>query len=282
VPTGKAEIISRRAWRTTLSRAIESGSWSSEHCPDTERPDVIAARRSRLSYGINIRSARLLAKPNTLALARNELRTLRCKLREAVKFYQLAHAEPLPTPTYRRKQLTNVKTAAARLFENPRSEVWAKRLAKYIRAVLTDRGAETLLTKALARGTGERFGKLTALLGELDAIVRLAGVPEAAVARADRFVRDWLPRIGVLAELKVEDMVPISQLLPDPGLPNLVADLEPIWCRATGRTAALVSKDNEGDLKKCLFADWLGELLKKAGLPPPPTGRVVDIVRSKN
>jgi hypothetical protein len=281
VPTGKAKIIGLTAWRATLSHqiAIESGRWSSQHCSDTERPDLI---RSGVSYGINVRSMRRLAKPNAPALARNELRTLRCKLREAVKFYQVAHAEPLPTPTDRRTQLTNVKSAAVQLSKNPGSEVWAKRLAKYIRAVLTDRGAETLLTKALARGTRERFGKLTALLGELDAIVRLAGVPDSAVARSERFARDWLPRIGVLAQLNVEDMVPIRELLPDPGLAKLVADLEPMWCRVTGRTAALVSKDKEGGSKQCPFADWLGKLLKKAGLPRPPTGRVVDIVRSKN
>ena len=169
------------AWRATLSHliAIESGRWPSEHRSDSERDDLLASvQRSRMSYGINVRSMRLLAKPKTLALTRNELRTLRCKLRKAVKFYQLAHAEPLPTPTDRRKLLTNVKTAAAQLSKNPRSEVWAKRLAEYIQAARTDRGAETLLTKALARGTGERFGKLTALLGELDAIVRLAGVPD--------------------------------------------------------------------------------------------------------
>jgi hypothetical protein len=239
-------------------------------------------RRSRVSYGINVRSVRSFAKPNTPALARNELRTFRCKLREVVKFYQLAHAEPLPAPTYRRNLLAKVKTAAARLSKNPGSKEWAKRLAKYIQAARTERGAETLLTKALARGTGQRFGKLTALLGELDAIVRLAGVPEGAAARADRFARNWLPRIGVLADLKVEDAVPISELLPDPGLPNLIADLEPIWRRVTGRTVALVSKDKEGGSKQCPFADWLGGLLEKAGLPRPPTGRVVDIVRSKN
>jgi hypothetical protein len=225
---------------------------------------------------------RLLAKPKTLALTRNELRTLRCKLRKAVKFYQLAHAEPLPTPTDRRKPLIKIKTAAAQLSKNPRSEVWAKRLAEYIQAARTDRGAETLLIRALARKPGERFGVLAALLGELDAIVRLARVRLVAAARADRFARNWLPRIGILAQLKVDEMVPIRERLPDPGLANLVADLGPIWCRVTGRTAALVSKDKEGESKECPFADWLGKLLEKAGLPRPPTGRVVDIVRSKN
>ena len=106
------------AWRATLSHliAIESGRWPYKHRSDSERDDLLASvQRSRMSYGINVRSMRLLAKPKTLALTRNELRTLRCKLRKAVKFYQLAHAEPLPTPTDRRKLLTNVKTAAAQL-----------------------------------------------------------------------------------------------------------------------------------------------------------------------
>jgi hypothetical protein len=135
MPTGKADIISRKAWRTTLSElvwneslliAIESGQ-KYEDCSVQERSERIASARRfiassprlRVSYAINIRSLKPFKKSNAIAFTRNELRALRSELREAVKFYQLARAAPLATPTGRRKQLTVIKRAAARLLEKP-------------------------------------------------------------------------------------------------------------------------------------------------------------------
>jgi hypothetical protein len=68
---------------------------------------------------------------------------------------------------------------------------------------------------------------LAALLGELDAIVRLARVRLGAAARADRFARNWLPRIGILAQLKVDEMGPFASACPTRDLPILLL----IWGR---------------------------------------------------
>lgn len=84
----------------------------------------------------------------------------------------------------------------------------------------------------------------------------------------------------VLADLDLEALVPVSGRFPDPALAHLVAALVPVWEKVTGRTAGLVSIDNEGDKKKCPVADWLGEMHDFLRVPSPPAGRVVDIVRS--
>jgi hypothetical protein len=250
VPTGKTQIIARRAWTITLSNLIwhesqlkklETRSAPWDDCSDEERNEKIAstlhflelAPRYRVSYAINIRSLKPFIKQNTRKPTRDELKNLRGELREAVKFYQLDRAESLSTPTQRRKQLTKVKTAAAHLVAK-RRKGWAKRLAQAIRNAQTDKGAEMLLRKVLARGTGERFGRLAALLGELDAA---ASLPEGTVLRGDEFATDWLE---VLAKLEVEALVPAGTRWPDPGLAPLVARLAPIWCRVTGRTAGPV------------------------------------------
>jgi hypothetical protein len=161
-----------------------------------------------------------------------------------------------------------------------------KRLADRIRDVLepddrsSDRGAELLLTKALARGTAKRVGGSLALLRQIEAVVALAVVPEGCTSRTAKFVANCLPQIRVLAKLDVENLVPpVRSRWPDPALTALVARVEPMWRQVTGRTALPTSEDKEGDSKTHRFADWLGELLESAGLPRPPIGRIVDIVR---
>ena len=90
---------------------------------------------------------------------------------------------------------------------------------------------------------------------------------------------DCLLGVAELARFDVNVLVPASGRWPDPALANLVAALEPMWCRVTGRTAGLVSKDKDGEAKTCPFAEWLGELIE-VGFCRPPVGRVVDIVRA--
>ena len=100
--------------------------------------------------------------------------------------------------------------------------------------------------------------------------------------RVVAFVSNYLPIIRALANIDPNILVRGSGRWPDPALANLVAGLEPIWRQVTGRTAALVSDDETGDLKACPFAAWLGDQLEKVGLSRPPVGRVVDVVRDEN
>jgi hypothetical protein len=92
----------------------------------------------------------------------------------------------------------------------------------------------------------------------------------------------YLPTVRQLANIDLNALAPLGGRWRDPGLPGLVATLVPIWKRVTGRTAGLVSVGKDCETKKCLFANWLGEMLGKIGIRPPPVGRVVDIVRAEN
>ncbi len=94
------------------------------------------------------------------------------------------------------------------------------------------------------------------------------------------FMTGSLPIVKILANIEINVLTPGSGRWPDPALANLIAGLEPIWRRVTGRTAALISKE-KGCLTQCAYADWLRELLEKIGLPGPPVGLVVEVVRPR-
>jgi hypothetical protein len=276
MPSGKTQIISRIGWTTLLSRqiAIESRRPPYDSCPDGKWRELITSvHRSRVSYAINVRSLRLRKKENMPQPTRDELKPLRKKLREEVSCYQLAHSSPLITPTDIRKQLNKVKTASEHFLTTP-GRRWANRLARAIEDV-NDAGAEPLLTKVLARGTGKRLGRLQALLGELDAVASLA-----TVATDRHLATRWLPQIQVLTKLDVETLVPTGTCFPDPALAHLVNRLCPIWIAVTGRTAKSTSKSN-GASKNYLFAGWITEVVKEAGFPQPTASQVDIIVRSR-
>ena len=88
-----------------------------------------------------------------------------------------------------------------------------------------------------------------------------------------------------LAGLNIEALVPMSMKgqfsgFPAPALAHLVAALVPVWRRVTGRKVALFSSYKEGlEEKRCLFADWLGEMHEVMGLAAPSLWRVIAIVR---
>jgi hypothetical protein len=281
MPSGKANIISREAWRSRLPHliAIESRRAPFDDCSDTERRELItSARRTRVSYEINIRSLRLLAKPGTQPLTREGLRTFRHELREAAEFYQVDHAASLPTPTERRKHLNAVKKTAVRLLAKPESGAWALRLAGAIRAA--DGGTRKLLIKALAKRTGERLGRLEALLGALDSVGALAGVVEGAASRQTRFAAKWLPRVRVLATINVRALVPTRTRSPDPPLGSLVIRLSQLWERTTGYSLVSMSKNEQHRL-----GDWVGKVVYFAGFPSPPewsVWRIVEAEKKKN
>jgi hypothetical protein len=81
-----------------------------------------------------------------------------------------------------------------------------------------------------------------------------------------------------LANLDIDALAPVGGRFPDPGLAKLVVSLVSNWETVTGRTARLVSVE-KGVRKKCPFADWLAEMHDLLGVPRPPVGRVIDIVR---
>jgi hypothetical protein len=177
---------------------LSADDWKAFCCDQTTQMrycqhSVANANRTRISYAINIRSLRLLARKNCQALTRKDLREFRNELRLAVKRYQLDHASDprdprrppdvveLTTLTVRRKQLTKVKTSAVHLCANPENGSWASRLAKALEAACGDNGTAFLLARALAHGPYGRLAELPMLVGELPMLV---GELQAAAVRA--------------------------------------------------------------------------------------------------
>jgi hypothetical protein len=191
-----------------------------------------------------------------------DLRQCRDGIRRALKIYRIDCASTAPTMTERRKAIARIKNAAGRLATNKsRSAAWD---------LLTALDTPDLDARKLA------YGQLTArghtplpLKRTLRHWPTAARLPESgAVAAASD-----------LANLDIDALAPVGGRFPDPGLAKLVVSLVSNWETVTGRTARPVSVDKECERKKCPFADWLAEMHDLLGVPRPPVGRVIDIVR---
>ncbi len=250
-----------------------------------------AALHAPLSHAVNVRSLRRWAKRRTPPppLTVPKLRECRRLLRKLVSIYRIACATPQPTATERRRTLRKIKTAARRFIESPK-KLWADKLLDYLAAA--DVNTSSILYHEIF-SHGHSWKDLMAMKRQLRVLFSPSIYPDESLASAHAVSRASMDRIKafcmggvlivrVLADIELNILVPGSGRWPDPALANLVVGLEPIWYRVTGRTAALISKDKEGELKKCPFADWLGDLLESIGWQRPPVWRVVDIVRSKN
>ena len=230
-----------------------------------------------LPFTISVRSMRLRAKTGMRPLTVFELRKDRKDLRYAFKIYQISCATPNSTPTERRKMLGSIKTAARNLAKAPPTAFkggtftgqkrWADRLLDEINAA--DKNTLAIITRVIGRRNWAPFRK------HLSSVAR--SLP--GEAHEDQYLSEYISTVQYMANINIEDFAPTRARWPDPPLASLVMATAPIWKRVTGRTAGLVSTDNGGDLKESPFADWLQELLAKIGLPSPPVGRVVDIIR---
>jgi hypothetical protein len=215
---------------------------------------------SYIPYGVSVRSLRRHARPRVAIPSCHEVQRLRRYLRDTFKIYALDRATQAPTATERRRTLVKIKTSAARLVSIPnRPNAYALLDALETRdydalnlayGALTAKGHNPMLFKRRLRHWG------------LDPFH-----DQAAISAAHE-----------LTNLDVEALAPVSGRFPDPALAHLVASLPPIWKRVTGRTAGLISAENN-DAKTCPFADWLGEIHDLLRVPRPPVGRVADIVR---
>ena len=240
-----------------------------------------------LSHAVNVRSLRCWAKPSAPPLTVSELRRCRDTLRELVKTYRIANATPQPTATVRRQILKNIKLAARRFLEIPKKS-WAGRLLDYLDEA--DVNTRSILYREIA-SRGYKPNALISMRRELrdlfshsiypgEPLPKGCALSRASMDQIMAFMTGGLQVVQVLANIEVNLLVPGSGRWPDPALANLVVGLEPIWRRVTGRTAALVSKNKEGD-KVCPYANWLHELLGKIGLRGPPVKLVVDVVRPR-
>ncbi len=222
------------------------------------------ARRASLHYGVNIRSVRQYKKSNVANIAAADIKRLRRDLRLLFTIYDIDCATAAPTVTERRKTLKKIKTSATRLVEsgNPKqSWKWAGKLLEALNS--SDRNTVALVYKQFS-ASGREIIQFKKLL--LNQSVK-SELPDHCLKTAKE-----------LAALDEEILAPTGGGFRDPGLAKLVAGLVPIWKVVTGRTASLISTNAEGELKKCLFAEWLTKMFGHMKLEKPPVGRVIDIV----
>jgi hypothetical protein len=225
-------------------------------------------------------------------LANTELRELRQLLREHIRIYRIALQTPLSTATERRQCLGRIKTAAMRFIAKPNQQ-WAERL---LRAVDVDDNTRAVIYRHLAK-SGIKWTAFSGMKRQLEDLY-LPSVPDEPIpppgqlslAQQNRVARfaQCVPTVIALAGIDPLVLVPLrrkdgrrSGKWPDPAQANLIAALEPLWCRVTGYSAGLTSIDRAGEEKRCRFAEWLNELLAKLDLSAPSRSRVLDVVREK-
>jgi hypothetical protein len=223
--------------------------------------DVIM--RSSLPYGVNLRSLKPYRSARTPKKQPDAaaIRDWRWTLREAFRFYQVDCRRSHPTATQLRENLGAVLIAAKRYLASGKAS-WADKLL--------DRLDSDKNTEANVR--------------------REIGIDGSTWIGFKRELREFCARrirlqasLGVAADIAgidIDSLVSESGRWHDPALFRLVAVVAPIWTEVTGRTAALVSPDND-DRKLCRFAEWLGSMLELIGQPRPSVGSVVDIVRAQ-
>jgi len=182
--------------------------------------------------------------------------------------YRLAHGGPKDarqgngpqTRTRIIEAIKRVKVNAARVVTSGGEEDWLERLAA-----------------ALAVNT--------TLLADLHYAVIRQGIDLWSLrSRIDGgiFSEADLAAVKVLAEIEIDKIVP-ARGHSDPPLMRLVRELTPTWSSVTA-TSPYPKNDREGN-KVCPFAIWVSELIKAAGLHPPPANTVPRIIRrqkSKN
>jgi hypothetical protein len=221
-----------------------------------------ATLQGTLPFGVSVRSMRRYAKPKIAALSVADLKKYRRNLRFAFNSYAIDCAGVAPTATERRKPLARIKSAA----EHFAAYLSPSAADDLLTALDTpDLDARTLAYKQL-RAKGHRALQFKNALRHWPKAPRLPEIEAFAAARD-------------LADLDIDTVSPVGGRFRDPGLANLVLRVASIWTSVTGRTAGPVSVDKFGEEKKCPFADWLAEMHDLLGVPRPPVGRIVDIVR---
>jgi hypothetical protein len=243
-----------------------------------------------LPYSVSIRSLRRppWARSSARSLDVPELRQLRKLLRMHIMAYRIAVQTPLCTATERRKSLGKIKTAAMRLIENP-SRQWAERFLRSLddvdantRAVVYRHLWSMGIRWTAIPGIKRQLGDLYYLSVYHDEAYPAPGrLSRAQHDRVARFEIECLPTVRALASIDSRVLVSRQGKWRDPAQANLVAALEPVWCRVTGRSAGLTSIDKVGAQKRCRFAEWLKEILTAIDLPAPSLSRVADVVREK-
>jgi len=119
------------------------------------------------------------------------------------------------------------------------------------------------------------------LLGDLHYAMRRQGIDSiwslGSRIDAGNISKADLAAVKILAKIDPDKVVP-PRGHPDPPLERLVRELTPIWNFVTGTSSYPKTNHRYGN-KVCPFADWIAELIRAAGLRPPPENTVALLVR---
>lgn len=247
-------------------------------------PSSVGVATGRLPWRIGIKSLQQYRRDDAEGLSCREARALHRKIRIALGQYRAAHGGPKPNRSIKAKSKAeddaNVRAEKWAEAEGPRTRTEIKkaveRLKRAATAVLSsDYDEEPIdeLANALSANVN--------LLADLHYAMRRRGATTDvwelrsrldawSISAADKAV------IEILATLDVEAVVP-QPGHPNPPLASLVPELMPIWRTVTG-TSPYPKSNREGG-KDCPFCTWLSALIKRAGLPCPPTTTLPRLVR---
>ncbi len=214
----------------------------------------------RLSWDIGIKSLEQYRSDNAPDLTCRDARNAHKQIRDAVNLYRLAHGGSKGTGPQTRTKIVEavnrVKKYAARVVKSGCKESSLDRLANALPVNVN-------------------------LLGDLHDAMRRQGIDSIWSLRsrinAGNISEADLAAVNALSEIEVEKIVP-PRSHPDPPLTRLVRELTPIW-RSVTETSPYPKTDHRHGEKVCPFADWMAELIKEAGLRPPPQNTVARLVR---
>lgn len=224
----------------------------------------------RLSWKVSIRSLKPYRGEDAPDLSWRDARTAHKQIRLATKLYRLAHGGPKGMRRGSGPQTrTRIVEAVTRVKKN---------------------AAGVVRTRGRKRNWLDRLGNALAVPVNLLADLHRAMIPKGIEIwtlrrrlHPEAFSDEDLLAVTALAELDVDTVVP-KHGHPNPPLKRLVNDLVPVWRSVTGTSAypktdhLYKDRPRYGD-KFCPFADWVDQLVKDAGLRPPPPSTVARLVR---
>ena len=231
----------------------------------------------KLSLGVGIKSLASFRSKKAPLLSYKEARSAHKRIREAFKYYRMAHGggevKGRDDNLKSSRILTKEKTRPVTRTEITKT---IKKIKKAAANVLKHNGDDKSLDSL-----DDALCQKTNLLGDLYSAMRRQDV-DICHLRARLVRRTFsdanMRAVQALADIDVKDIVP-DRKQPDPPLVRLAAELSPVWREVTGRSP-YPTDDRYGN-KKCPFAEWLGDQIKVTGFDLPPENRISLIVKKQ-
>jgi len=223
-----------------------------------------------------------LAKMGVAPRGRDVMKRHSGTLRAAFRKYQITRKGAV-TATSRRRVSNLITKRAGKVLQDPESETWRENLLDALKCTLdkpswwcTADGSRIPVQDSQFRVEIDHL-LLGAFRKNAPPTARLQDL-KRALDGIISFTPSEVEALKLLADLP-NHLIVNSGKWRDPALVNLVQSVGPVWREVTERSLKHTSVNAEGD-KYSHFAKWLGDTLKKLGLPAPPQKRVTEIVKS--